>query len=103
MQTKQRDMSKIIVNPTKVVVTDIIVSADETTKSGIIIPGSIREKQPSMSGEIMYIGDGTSDVPMVHKIGDKALYNPRAGQKFEWEGKEYRILDAGEIFLSGLD
>lgn len=92
-------MSTISINPTKVICEDIPEVKDKT-ESGIFIPSTI--KSVSMRGKIIFKGDGLKDMPLVHKVGDIALYNPRAGQKFEWNDKEYRILDAGEIFLSGV-
>lgn len=88
-----------VVNPTKIVVEDFVTNEEQKTQSGIIIPGSV--KSPSMRGKILFKGDGIDGLPLVHKVGDTALYNPRAGQKFEWNDKEYRIMDAGEVFMSG--
>lgn len=95
--TKQKEMIKI--NPTKILVLDQEETAEKTA-SGIFIPTTV--KSPTMRGKIIQKGDGTPEIPVVHNVGDTCLFNPRAGQKFEWDGKEYRIVDVAEIFLSGV-
>ncbi len=90
------------INPTKLVVLDETQpDTDQVTKAGIIVPGAI-VKTPTMKGRVVVKGDGTPEIPVLHEVGSIALFNPRAGQKFEWEGKEYRIVDVSEIFLSGV-
>lgn len=96
-------MNTIKLNPTKLLISDLPQAEEQKTASGIIIPGSVMSKQPSMRGKIIFTGSGTKDIPIVHSVGDIALYNPRAGQKIEWNDKEYRLVDVGEIFLSGSD
>lgn len=86
------------VNATKVLVEDIKES-EEKSKGGILLPTAVI-KQDVMKGRILVVGDGTKEVPMLHRVGDVALYHPRAGNKFTWEEKEYRLIDVSEIFLS---
>ncbi len=88
-----------VVNPSKVLVEDINETVEKTS-TGIFIPNSV--KIPTMKGKIIIVGSGTPDIPIVHKVGTVCLFNPRAGQKLEWNGKEYRLVDAAEIFLSDI-
>lgn len=88
------------VNSTKLLVEDIIETEKET-KSGILLPTAVIRKN-HMKGTILLKGDGTPDIPIVHEIGDIALYHPAAGSKFTWEEREVRLVDVADIFLSGI-
>lgn len=89
------------VNPTKIILEDI-PELEASTKGGIILPTQVAKKI-TMRGKILLVGDGTPDIPMNHKVGDIAMYHPRAGTTFTWDDKEVRIVDVNEIFLSGSD
>lgn len=88
------------VNSTKLLVQDIIETEKET-KSGILLPNAIIRKV-SMKGTILLKGEGTPDIPIVHEVGDIALYHPAAGSKFTWDEKEVRLIDVADVFLSGI-
>lgn len=76
-----------------------MIEAEETTKSGIVLPGSAKEK-PQVA-EIVAVGPGAivegKKVEMEVKVGDKVLINKYAGQEIKVDGKEYTILKQGEI------
>ena len=74
---------------------------EETTKGGIIIPDTAKEKP--MQGEIIAIGTGKiaddgKVTPLSVKIGDKVLYGKYAGTEITVEGDELLIMREGDIF-----
>lgn len=76
-----------------------MVETEETTKSGIILTGSAKEK-PQVA-EVVAVGpgkvkDGTLVKPEV-KVGDKVLTNKYAGTEVKMDGVEYTILGEGDI------
>ena len=81
-----------------------MVEAEETTKSGIILAGSAKEK-PEIA-EIVAVGPGGvvdgKEVKMELKVGDKVLISKYAGTEVKLDGVEYTILRQNEI-LAKLD
>ena len=76
-----------------------MVETEETTKSGIILTGSAKEK-PQVA-EVVAVGpgkvkDGTLAKPEV-KVGDKVLTNKYAGTEVKMDGVEYTILGEDDI------
>lgn len=72
-----------------------MVEAEETTKSGIVLPGSAKEK-PQVA-EVVAVGPGTSEVTMEVKVGDKVLISKYAGTEVKFDGQEYTILKQSDI------
>ena len=76
-----------------------MLETEETTKSGIILPGSAKEK-PQLA-EVVAVGPGAvvdgKKVPMEVKVGDKVLISKYAGTEYKFEGVEYTILKQGDI------
>ena len=77
-----------------------MTEAEETTKSGIILAGSAKEK-PQIA-EIIAVGTGkvTDDgkvVPMTVKVGDKVLTSKYAGTEVKVDGVEYIIIRQEDI------
>lgn len=75
------------------------VEAEETTKSGIVLPGSAKE-QPQMA-EIMAVGPGGivdgKEVKMEVKVGDKVIFSKYAGTEVKFDGEEYTVLRQNDI------
>lgn len=75
------------------------VEAEETTKSGIILTGSAKEK-PVMS-EIIAVGPGGvvdgKEVKMYVKAGDKVIFSKYAGTEVKLDGEEYTIVRQSDI------
>ena len=92
-------MKEVLINPTRVLTEDVI-EKDTTTASGIII-SSVVVKTPTTRGKILAIGCGTPEVKIPYSIGDTVLYLPHAGTKLNYDGKELRLLDVGDILLGG--
>jgi len=76
-----------------------MVEAEETTKSGIILAGSAKEK-PEVA-EIVAVGPGGvvdgKEVKMELKIGDKVLISKYAGTEVKLDGTEYTILRQADV------
>lgn len=76
-----------------------MVEAEETTKSGIILAGSAKEK-PQVA-EVVAVGPGGvvdgKEVKMYLKAGDKVLMSKYAGTEVKIDGMEYTILRQSDI------
>ncbi len=76
-----------------------MVEAEETTKSGIILTGSAKEK-PQFA-EVVAVGDGSEregkSTVMKVKIGDKVLLSKYAGTEVKLDGEEFIIVNMGDI------
>ena len=76
-----------------------MLEIEETTKSGIVLPGSAKEKP--QEAEVVAIGPGAvvdgKTVPMEVKVGDKVLMSKYAGTEVKYNGAEYTILKQGDI------
>lgn len=75
--------------------------AEETTKGGLIIPDTAKEKP--QRGEVIAIGTGkvTDDgktTPLVVKIGDSILYGKYSGTEVSIDGNDYLIMRESDIF-----
>ena len=75
------------------------VEAQETTKAGILLPGSAQEK-PQVS-EVIAVGPGGvvdgKEVKMTLKVGEKVIYSKYAGTEVKLDGAEYIIVKQGDI------
>ena len=71
-----------------------MIEAEDTTKSGIILAGSAKEK-PQVA-EIVSVGPGGvidgNEVKMYLKAGDKVLVSKYAGTEVKLDGVDYTIL-----------
>ena len=79
-----------------------MVELEETTKSGIILPGTAKEK-PQVA-EVVAVGPGaTKDgalVPMTVKVGDKVITSKYAGTEVKLGNEEYVIVSEGDILAT---
>ena len=73
--------------------------AEETTKTGIILPGSAQEK-PQMS-EVVAVGPGGmvdgKEVVMTLKAGDKVIVGKYSGTEVKLDGVEYTIVSQSDV------
>lgn len=77
-----------------------MLESEETTKSGIVLPGSAKEK-PQVA-EIVAAGPGGRDdkgkeIKMEVKVGDKVLISKYAGTEVKIDNTEYTILKQSDI------
>src|SRR5688572_10549668 len=70
-------------------------AAEETTKGGIIIPDTAKEKP--QRGTVIAVGTGKKDEPMTVKPGDTVLYGKYAGTEINLENEEYLIMRESDI------
>jgi chaperonin GroES len=72
-------------------------SAEETTKGGIIIPDTAKEKP--QRGEVVAVGPGKDGNAMTVSKGDTVLYGKYAGQEINYEGVDYLIMREDDILI----
>ncbi|MGQ9657865.1 MAG: co-chaperone GroES [Fimbriimonadales bacterium] len=75
-------------------------TAEETTKSGIILPDTAKERP--QEGEVMAVGTGriTDDgktIPPQVNVGDTVLFSKYGGTEIKIGGEEYIILREDDI------
>ncbi|MDD4688711.1 MAG: co-chaperone GroES [Eubacteriales bacterium] len=75
------------------------MESEETTMSGIVLPGSAQEK-PQMA-EVVAVGPGGvvdgKEVVMEVKVGDKVITNKYASTEVKLDGNEYKIVSQSDI------
>ena len=75
------------------------VEAEETTKSGIVLPGSAKEK-PQMA-EVLAVGPGGmvdgKEIKMEVKVGQKVIYSKYAGTEVKLDGEEMILVRQSDI------
>lgn len=73
--------------------------AEETTKSGIVLPGQAKEKP--QQAEVVAVGPGGvvdgKEVTMQVKVGDKVIYSKYSGTEVKLEDTEYIIVKQADI------
>lgn len=76
-----------------------MVETEETTKSGIILAGSAKEK-PQIA-EVVAVGPGGvvdgKEVKMELSVGDRVLISKYAGTEVKLDGVEYTILRQADV------
>ena len=76
-----------------------MTEAEETTKSGIILAGTAKEK-PQVA-VVTAVGPGGvvdgKEVTMQVKVGDKVLISKYTGTEVKLDGEEYTIVRQGDI------
>ncbi len=76
-----------------------MLESEETTKSGIVLPGAAKEK-PQMA-EIVAVGPGGvvdgKEIVMEVAVGDKVIMSKYAGTEVKLDGQEFIILRQGDI------
>jgi chaperonin GroES len=76
------------------------LEAEETTKGGIILPDTAKEKQ--QKGKVLSVGTGKilengTRVPMEVRDGDIILFSKYGGTEVKIEGEEYLIVSERDI------
>ena len=77
---------RVVIEPAK---------AETTTKGGIIIPDTAKEKP--QKGTVVAVGGGKKDEPMTVVVGDTVLYGKYAGTELTVEGSDYLIMRESDI------
>ena len=73
--------------------------AEETTKSGIVLPGQSKEKP--QQAEVIAVGPGGvvdgKEIKMEVKTGDQVIYSKYAGTEVKLDEEEYIIVRQSDI------
>ncbi len=76
-------------------------AAEETTKGGLIIPDTAKEKP--QRGEVIAVGSGKvsedgKTTPLSVKVGDSVLYGKYSGTEVSIDSVDYLIMRESDIF-----
>ncbi|MDR1619120.1 MAG: co-chaperone GroES [Clostridiales bacterium] len=75
------------------------LESEETTKSGIVLPGSAKEKP--QTAEVISVGPGGvvegKEITMYVKPGDKVIYSKYAGTEIKLDGEEFIIVRQNDV------
>ena len=75
------------------------LEAEETTKSGIVLPGQSKEKP--QQAEVIAVGPGGivdgKEVEMQVKVGEKVIYSKYAGTEVKLDGEEFIIVKQNDV------
>lgn len=75
------------------------LEAEETTKSGIVIPNQAKEKP--QQAEVIAVGPGGmvdgKEIKMQVKTGDKVIYSKYSGTEVKLEGEDFIIVKQNDI------
>ncbi len=76
------------------------VAEETTTKGGIIIPDTAKEKP--VEGKVIAVGNGKvgddgKRIPLEIKEGDRILFGKYAGTEVKIEGEEYLIMREDDV------
>ena len=73
--------------------------AEETTKSGIVLPGQSKEKP--QQAEVVAVGPGGTvdgkEVTMNVSVGAQVIYSKYSGTEVELDGEEYIVVRQNDI------
>ncbi|MEW6623688.1 MAG: co-chaperone GroES [Bacillota bacterium] len=77
-----------------------VLPNEETTKSGIVIPDTAKEKP--QEGEVVAVGSGKvldngQRLEMEVKVGERVFYSKYSGNEIKINGEEYLILNERDI------
>ena len=75
------------------------LKAEETTKSGIVLPGQDKEKP--QQAEVIAVGPGGmvdgKEVKMEVKKGDKVIYSKYSGTEVKLDGEEFLVISERDV------
>lgn len=73
--------------------------AEETTKSGIVLPGQAKEKP--QQAEVVAVGPGGvidgKEITMQVKVGDQVIFSKYAGTEVKLDDVEYIVVKQNDI------
>ena len=79
--------------------------AEETTKSGIVLPGNAQEKP--QQAEVIAVGPGGvvdgKEVEMQVEVGDKVIYSKYAGTEVKLDDEEFIVVRQNDIVAKVVD
>jgi len=94
---KEESVMKLVPLFDKVVLKQLV--AEETTKSGIVLPGQAKEKP--QQAEVIAVGPGGvvdgKEITMQVKAGDKVIYSKYSGTEVKIDDDDYIIVKQNDI------
>ncbi|PJE58544.1 MAG: co-chaperone GroES [Candidatus Portnoybacteria bacterium CG10_big_fil_rev_8_21_14_0_10_36_7] len=72
------------------------VTAEEVTKSGIVLPDTINQEKKA-EGKILFIGSGEKVSKLGLSIGQKIIFGQYAGDEVKMDNKEFKIINHEDI------
>jgi chaperonin GroES len=80
-----------------------VLDLEETTKSGIVLPDTAKEKP--QEGEVVAVGPGRvldngERAALEVKVGDRVIYSKYSGSEVKMDGEEYLILNGDRDILA---
>ena len=97
----KKSPSSFKINPTsdRILIREILPSAEEKTASGIIIPGTAEKEAGAKRGVVVTTGPGKFEdgkhIALSVKVGDRVLF--QWGEKIMVDGEEYYLVRDAEI------
>jgi chaperonin GroES len=84
----------------RILVESVEEKENKGKKGGILIPDTAKEKP--MESMVVALGTGKTDdngkkIPFEVKKGDRVLVNKYGGTEIKLDGKEYKMLNSGDI------
>jgi chaperonin GroES len=78
------------------------LESEETTKRGIVLTGSAKEKP--QTAEVVAVGPGGlvdgKEVKMTVKVGDKFIFSKYSGTEVKMDGVEYIIVRQNDLLAT---
>src|SRR5437762_5169078 len=76
------------------------ITAEETTRGGIVLPDTAKEKP--QEGEVIAVGPGKlldsgKVAPMDIKVGERVVYSKYGGTEIKLDGKEVVVLRQDDV------
>ncbi|HAF50369.1 MAG: chaperonin GroES [Synergistaceae bacterium] len=77
-----------------------VLTQEEKTKGGIVLPDTAKEKP--QEGEVISVGSGRvldngQKLPLEVKVGDRVIFSKYAGTEIKIDGEEYLILSERDV------
>lgn len=82
-------LDRIVIKP--------IPKSETTRESGIIMPETVEDNELNR-GTVIFVGPGTSDLPMILKPNDLIVYGSYAGEPIKIDGEEYTIMNQSAVY-----
>jgi chaperonin GroES len=97
MKSKEEITMNLVPLGDRVVLKQLV--AEETTKSGIVLPGQNKEKP--QQAQVLAVGPGGmvdgKEVKMEVKVGDNVIYSKYSGTEIKMDDEEYIIVKQSDI------
>ncbi len=74
-----------------------LITHDEKTASGIIIPSAVQNEEASQIAEVVCIGDKLYGPHRVLNVGDKVVYKKYAGTDVQLDKENYTVVSIDDI------